>query len=103
MDPEKGDQDKVLEADFLKRAEDGKLEISGAIVFCHSSDQYEFIPAAGFTGCPSLEEMTQLYLKKASMTNEERDKDWDLKSPLDEFGLPAKLFCRVEEGKKFLV
>ncbi len=99
MDPEKAKEDKLLEEDFKKRVEAGQLDLSGAVVFSHSSDQYEFIPAAGFPDCPSLEEMCKIDLKKPSLTQEEREKDWDLKSPLDEFGLPAKLFCRVEDGE----
>ncbi len=99
MDPEKAAEDKVLEEDFQKRVKEGKFDISGAIVFSDSSDQYEFVPMAGFPDCPSLEEMCKLDLKKPNLTMHERDTDWDLKSPLDEFGLPAKLFCRVEDGK----
>ncbi len=99
MDTDKAKEDKVLEDDFQKRMTAGQFDMSGVIVFSHSSDQYEFVPAAGFPNCPSVEEMCKLDLKKPSLTVIDRDFDWDLKSPLDEFGLPAKLFCRIEDGE----
>ncbi len=99
INAEKIRRDADLEAGYKKLVEEDKFVIQGVIVFSSASSQYEYVPMEGFPGFPTMPAMVpKIDLLKADLELSERKTDFDLKTPRDEFGLPAKIFLRVESG-----
>ncbi len=98
-DKEKIESSKVLEADFQKRANSGRLFLDGVIVFSYGTDKFDWLPGEGYPDCPTLGEMTEAEISRAEMSMEDRNTAFVLKTPQDPIGSDAKIFLRVEEGK----
>ena len=90
----------ALEAAIARKMKSGELKVIGVLAFTSVDDKFIFVPVEGFPTGPTLAEMTNMDLVKESLNNSERRTNFDL--IFSDGGEPysARVFCRVEEGKK---
>ncbi len=90
--------EKELEKSFLAVGN----KWSGVILIEHVSDRFLFMPIDGFPSGEPFFMLSDVDLNKPNLDMADRMKKFELKIGDDEIGTEARLFCRVEEGKKTL-